>query len=208
MLAVAGGKGGCGKTTTAIGVARALTTMAEWPLVVDADRDMPDLHHRTNVDPRTGIADAADADRPDAVAQPSPRFDGVDVLPCRDASATAVASVLDRLARCDRRVVLDCPAGAGPDAALPLRAADRSILVSTPDERSLTDTAKTAAMARELDAPPVLTVLVRSDGGVDPSPLLPRSRAVHVPDVSEPLSTEKTASRYREIAKHLHKRNI
>jgi len=106
-------------------------------------------------------------------------------------------------------VLLDCPAGASPDAAAPLRAADRTVLVSTPRERSLRDAAKTAAMARELGAPPTVVVLARSDGEVDPSELLGCDAVVHVPELSEPpLETQESAARHRKCAKSVPKRNI
>jgi len=207
MLAIAGGKGGCGKTTVALGVGQALGTTTGRSLVVDTDRDMPNLHRRAGVDPTFGITDiTATADRA-TVAQGATTVENVDVLPCQAASEAAVGNAIDRLSRCDRPVVLDCPAGAGPDAARPLRAADRTVLVSEPTRQSLTDTAKTAAMARALDAPPALTVLVGSDGSVDPSDLLSSPRTVHIPSVSKPLESDRAAAKYVEIANVLTKRN-
>jgi septum site-determining protein MinD len=44
MLVIAGGKGGCGKTTTALGLAAVLAERGAPAVVADADRDMPDLH--------------------------------------------------------------------------------------------------------------------------------------------------------------------
>jgi len=209
MLAIAGGKGGCGKTTTAVGLARALARLGAAPLVVEADLDMPDLHHRADVDRSPGVDVAADSAHPTSVAQPSGRFPGVDVLPGGDADTAAAAALFDRLADRARPVLLDCPAGAGPDAAAPLRAADRTVVVSTPSERSLRDAAKTAAMARQLDAPPAAAVLVRSDGRVDPTPLLSCEPVVHVPELSEPpLETQESAERHLQCSKSLTKRNI
>jgi septum site-determining protein MinD len=207
MLAIAGGKGGCGKTTVALGVGQALGTTTRRSLVVDTDRDMPNLHRRAGVGPASGISDIAATAEPATVARRAATVENVDVVPCQTASAAAVADALDRLSRCDRPVVLDCPAGAGPDAACPLRAADRTVLVSEPTRRSLTDTAKTAAMARALDAPPALTVLVGSDGSVDPSDLLSCPNTVHVPPVSEPLESDRAAAKYVEMAAVLTKRN-
>lgn len=210
MLAIAGGKGGCGKTTTAVGLARGLAALGTRPLVVDADLDMPDLHHRTGVDRQPGIAAALERDDPRAVAQPGGRFPEIDVLPCARADTATAAALFERLADADNDpVLLDCPAGASPDAAAPLRAADRTVLVSTPRERSLRDAAKTAAMARELDAPPAAVVLVRSDGRVDPSELLGCRSVLHVPELSEPpLETQDSAARHLQCAKSVTKRNI
>ncbi|MFC7020693.1 MULTISPECIES: MinD/ParA family ATP-binding protein [Haloarcula] len=208
MLAIAGGKGGCGKTTTALGIARAMARAGRRPVVVDTDLDMPDLHRRAGVSRAPGVAAAADRDAPLATARASPRVAGVDVLPGAGASAAALASVLDALDASVRPVLLDCPAGAGPDGATPLRAADRCVLVSTPTRQSLLDAVKTAAMARQLDAPPALTAVSRSDGAVDPAPLLGSQPAVHVPDVSlPPLEAEEPAAQYRSMAKTLYSRN-
>lgn len=209
MLAIAGGKGGCGKTTTALGLARAFARLGTRPLVVDADVDMPDLHHRTGTDRTPGVAAAADSQRPAELAQAAPRFPDVDVLPCCEADTTTAASLFDRLQRYRAPVLLDCPAGAGPDAVAPLRAADRTVVVSTPSEQSLRDAAKTAAMARQLDARPAAAVLVGSDGGTDPRGLFECQTVVHVPELPEPpLETEESASKHLQCAKTLSKRNI
>ncbi|MFU1781366.1 MinD/ParA family ATP-binding protein [Haloarcula japonica] len=207
MLAIAGGKGGCGKTTIALGVGQALGTSTRPSLVVDTDRDMPNLHRRAGVDPTPGIADITASTEPTAVAQRATAVENVDVLPCQTAPEAVVDNAIGSLPRRDRPVVLDCPAGAGPDAARPLRAADRTVLVSEPTRQSLTDAAKTAAMARALGAPPAIAVLVGSDGSVDPSPLLSCPETVHVPSVSKPLESDRAAAKYVEIANVLAKRN-
>ncbi|MHC3381966.1 MinD/ParA family ATP-binding protein [Haloarcula sp. H-GB5] len=207
MLAIAGGKGGCGKTTIALGVGQALGTPTRRSLVVDTDRDMPNLHRRAGVDPAPGIADITVSAEPTTVAQRAMAVENVDVLPCQDVTEAAVDTAIDTLPRRNRPVILDCPAGAGPDAARPLRAADRTVLVSAPTRQSLTDAAKTAAMARVLDAPPALAVLVGSDGSVNPSPLLSCPETVHVPSVSKPLESDRAAAKYVAIANVLAKRN-
>ena len=207
MLAIAGGKGGCGKTTIALGVGQALGTPARRSLVVDTDLDMPNLHRRAGIDPTPGIADITASAEPTTVAKRATAVENVDVLSCQNATEAAVDNAVAGLPQCDRPVVLDCPAGSGPDAARPLRAADRTVLVSAPTSQSLTDAAKTAAMARALDAPPALTVLVASDGSVDPSALLSCPETIHVPSVSEPLESDRATAKYVEIANVLTKRN-
>jgi septum site-determining protein MinD len=204
MLAIAGGKGGCGKTTTALGLARGLSEIGHRPLVVDADLDMPDLHQRGGVDPMPGIPTVAEGAQPVAVAQPATEVHGVDILPCGGADTATAGSVLARLEQSRRPVLLDCPAGAGPDAAVPLRAADYAVIVSTPNDRSLRDAAKTASMARQLDVDVAAVVLVRSDGLTDPGTLFACDRIVHVPDVSgTPLHTQTVVDRYRDCAKRV-----
>lgn len=159
MLAIAGGKGGTGKTTMALALARALASPLEDDvLVVDADVDMPDLHAMAGVDRTPTVLDDP---RGVAVGDGS----GVRVAPAPPPEAScAFRDALTALAaqttgpRSDRRaprrpVLVDAPCGAGPDAARPLAAADATVLVARPTPAAVRDTAKTAAMARELDAP-------------------------------------------------------
>jgi septum site-determining protein MinD len=136
-----------------------------------------------------------------AVAQPAPEFHRVDVLPCGGADTATAGSVFGRLEQCRRPVLLDCPAGAGPDVAVPLRAAERAVVVSTPHEQSLRDAAKTASMARQLNTDVAAVFLTRSDGHVDPGPLFACDRVVHIPTVSgSPLEAEVAKERYRRCA--------
>lgn len=165
MLAIAGGKGGCGKTTVALGLAAAYGRQRRRPLVVDADVDTPNLHllAATPADPRPIAGDRRPAD-PSARAHPSPDYRGVDVLPGGSGPDTDVG-VADSLARLpdDRPVLVDCPAGASRAVADPLRRADAALLVTTTDRQTVEDALKTAAMARALGTPLVGVVCNRAD---------------------------------------------
>lgn len=166
MLAIAGGKGGAGKTTTALGLARALDGHVT---VVDADTDMPDLHHLAGVDRDPTLAAVSDGADPAAVARPWPGAPSASILPAPagvDADRD-VAPALARLSEARGRVLVDCPGGAGPDAATALRAADATLLVSTRRPAALRDAAKTAEMARAVGADPVGAILTRSETAPD-----------------------------------------
>jgi len=163
MLAIAGGKGGCGKTTTALGLAAALARDGGRPLVVDADCDMPNLHTMADTDRSPGVDAVADGDSIAAATHRSTVVPGVDVLPAGSASGPLDRTALRRLARARQRVLLDCPAGATDAAAAPLRHADAALVVSTDEQASLDDATKTARMAEALDARVVGSVLTRTD---------------------------------------------
>lgn len=206
MLAVVGGKGGCGKTTTTAGLARALAAEGAAPIAVDADRDMPDLHLVAGAPAEPGLGRLADGGLREATHRASALPD-VSVVPAGDGTDADLLEAAARLRSLDRPVLLDAPAGASPDAAVCLRAADRSVVVTTPSRESLEDAAKSAAMAAALDAPAVGSVVVRSDGDVDPAPLLDCPTLGHVPAASDPLSAPGVSRAYDRVATRC-RRNI
>jgi septum site-determining protein MinD len=159
VLAIAGGKGGTGKTTTALGLARALDGRVA---VADADVDMPDLHLLAGVDRPPTLGDVADGRAPSTVALPRP--DDVWVVPAPTDPDRPVAPALSRLAAAPAfdRVLVDCPGGAGPDAAAPVRAADGVVVVAAASPPALRDATKTAATARAVGTPVVGAVVTRA----------------------------------------------
>lgn len=204
MLAIAGGKGGSGKTTTTLGLAAALDGPT---LVVDADCDMPNLHALAGVD-RTPTLAAIDDREADTVAHDHPGEPGVSVLPAPEGIGDAEADVqrlLARLARRETATLVDCPAGASPDAVAPLRVADGVLLVSPLCAAALRDTAKTAAMARTLGTAVVGAVLTRT--AIEPdsvTDLLGCPVLASVPHVRPPvLETAVVRTSYGQLASAL-----
>lgn len=208
MIAVAGGKGGCGKTTTTACLARALADAGSDPVVVDADVDMPDLHVVAGARLDSGLADLAGGDPVSEAAQSTLELPGVRLVASGPETTDDLTAALGRLQTLADPVLVDTAAGASPAVAAPLRAADATIVVSTPTPQSLEDAAKTAAMARTLDAPVVGSVVTRSDGSVDPRRLLDCPTLGHVPPVSDPLADERVRAAYAEVCQSLPKRNI
>ncbi|QZP36696.1 AAA family ATPase [Halobaculum magnesiiphilum] len=178
IVAVAGGKGGVGKSTLAYNLAGALDG-----LVVDADLTMadlpggrergPDLH-----DVLADRATPAEAVRPGAV----------DVLPCGRTLAGARLADVRRLREAVavggyEYVVVDSPAGLRVDAGAPLAVADACLLVASPTRWALADAIAARELARELDCGLAAVALNRT---VEDPPTEAVGRALGAPATAVP----------------------
>lgn len=222
MIAVAGGKGGSGKTTTTVGVARALARRGAPVVAADADWDLPNLaamatgqvgRSSTPQNPGghvalPGVAARVDGVASDGVPLPADRSEPT-VLAApehpRTVDARRTFDALKRATPAERPLLVDCPAGAAPDAAAPLRAADRSVLVTPLRKPALRDAAKTAAVARRLDCRPIGVVVTRAQSVPDAivellgCPVLGRIP----PAPPDPLSDPDVASAYDAVVDRL-----
>ncbi|MFC6835642.1 MinD/ParA family ATP-binding protein [Halomarina ordinaria] len=208
MLAVTGGKGGVGKTTTALGVAEALARAEGGAVVVDADREMPDLARLAGCTPADPAAtpsrgvEALAAGVPlDRAGRSPPDCAGVTVVSTGRCSDATLRRALARVARADVPVVVDCPAGAGTGTAVPLACARTALVVSTPTPAALRDAAKSAAMARALDTPPLGSALTRCrtpPAGVDR--LLGCPVRARIPPATSPRENDAVRAAYRRLA--------
>jgi septum site-determining protein MinD len=198
MLAVVGGKGGVGKTTTALGLGAALARAGAEPLVVDSDVEMPDLGWRAGCPDVPGVAGVAGG-TPVALAAATPAgLDGAAVLPSEPRADLEAA--LQRL-DAEAPVVLDAPGGASPATAVPLRAATRALVVTTTATEAIEDAAKTVAIARNLDARPlgvVVTMAEEAPRGLAEALGVP-VLAVVPPDGPKPLASGAVRAAYDRL---------
>ncbi|MFB6301258.1 MAG: chromosome partitioning protein ParA [Haloferacaceae archaeon] len=178
ILAVAGGKGGVGKSTIAYNLGAALDAV-----VVDADLAMADLPTGRGPDLHDVLAGRAGAC--EAV-----RGAPVRLLPCgrslagaRAADVTRIGDVVDGVAADHGDVVVDCPAGLRADAGAPLAVADAALIVTSPRRFALADAVRTRELARELGTGLAGVVLNRV---VDPPPTAAVERALGAPAVAVP----------------------
>jgi septum site-determining protein MinD len=213
MLAIAGGKGGCGKTTTTLGLAADLARRGRRTLAVDADRDMPDLHALAGVPNEPTVAALAGgagpgpgSDRPPLarVARAVPDHPRAAVVPAAPGvGRDDLRAALRRLRHAPGRTLVDCPAGAGPAAVDPVRVADRVLVVTTATPPSLRDAAKTAALARAVGTPVAAAVVARTGAVPEGVERLLAAPAVAVPEADDPLSDPDARAARREVLRTL-----
>lgn len=210
MLAITGGKGGCGKTTTTLGLAAALADRGLEPLVVDCDCDMPDVHHRLTL-PLTSGVDALDsgASLDEVLLRPA-YSSGVAVV--TGGRRSALDTALRKASCWDGPVLLDCGAGTSRDALRPLRHATSAIVVSTDRPQCIEDATVTRDIARRLSGG-LTGVVVRETAaesgsrtstgqGADARLSAPRNWNLlgTLPRVEEPLTNPRAAEVFRQIS--------
>jgi septum site-determining protein MinD len=195
ILAVAGGKGGVGKSTVALNLGAELDAV-----VVDADLGMADLPAAAGPDLHDVLAGRADP--VEAVREGG----AVDLLPCgrtlagaRAADPTELVDAVDAVADAYGTVVVDCPAGMTADAGLPLFAADRSVLVARPDAFAVADLVRTRELARELDAG-VARIALNRTGPSPPVDEVARALGTPVTAVPESDAVERAQRSGRPVA--------
>lgn len=202
MITIAGAKGGCGKTTVTLGIAKALADGGTPALAVDADRELPDLHTTADVDREPTLAALDGQTDVSAVAKQVPGAPGVGVIPAQLSSETVdLQATLGQLDYETAEVLIDSPSGAGPDVVEPLSVADYAIVVTTGTDRSLEAARTTLDIAERLDVPVAGVVFNRCETVPDGlAAELDADVLGAIPEREEPLADDEVRSAYAEVA--------
>lgn len=203
MIAITGGKGGVGKTTTALGLAQALGKPTQPMTVVDLDVEMPDLHLYAGVNRQPTLGALATGTNYTTVTQTPAQEDQLRVIPAPTYKhRETIDSGLEALPA--QSTILDCPSGAGPAVARPLHQADSTVLVTRPEAESIEDGKKTAAMAKALGTPITAVVIIGAREVPSAAKRIESTLYHPVPTAqSQPLQDSSVRQAYRQLARQL-----
>jgi len=176
VIAVAGAKGGVGKTTTAINVGVALAHAGQTVAVVELDLAMANIVDFLQFEPERTLHDVLSGTAPTTDVL-YPIDDRMHVLPSGTELAefnainiAALAPVIRSLRPAYDFVLLDTAAGVSPETIYPLRLADEVLIVSTPRVASIRDAKKTIELAHRVNGEVMGVVFVRAGTGRAPPP--------------------------------------
>ena len=196
-LTIAGGKGGCGKTTTVINTAYALAELDYDVVAVDADLAMPNLHSLLGTSHSPTLHDVlADSEPLEAAVDTSGEVAAVYGDPSldryTDADPAGLRTVAQRLGTAFDVVVLDTAAGVTHETMVPCGLADDVVLVTTPKARGVADTTRTKEMAEHVDGRIPGVVVTRADDptGEEIAAKLDTELLAAIPDDPDVVGTE------------------
>jgi septum site-determining protein MinD len=180
VFAVAGAKGGVGKTTTSINLSAVLAGFGHDVVLVELDVAMANVGDFLNLgvrlehgrDPTLHDVLAGTASVAEATYEAPGGFDvvpsGTTLKGFANANINATGDVVSAVRAEYDVVILDTGAGLGMETVLPLSLADETILVSSPRVASVRDTKKTRNLVRHTDGTVAGVVFVKSGSGRSP----------------------------------------
>ena len=167
VCTIAGGKGGVGKTTTAINIGAVLEENDYDTVIVDADLGMANLGEMLGAEHEETIHDVL-AGNSTVSAALTDAPGGLTIIPGEqsleafaEADPAKLRKVIKTLKNTFDVVLVDTGAGLSHETTVPLGLADGILLVTTPDHVAVNDTIKTAELAQRVDGRILGTLVAR-----------------------------------------------
>jgi septum site-determining protein MinD len=178
LLTIISGKGGVGKTTSAINLGAALNSFGKEVIVVDANLTTPNvgLHLGAPIVPvnlnhvllgKAKIGDAVYEHESGTKIIPS----SLSVKELRRLNHKKLRDVGKSLRKMADFIIFDAAAGLGEEAVSSMEAADALVLVTNPEIPAVTDALKTAKLAEEMGKEIMGVIVTRSRGLKSEMPL-------------------------------------
>ncbi|MEX0920711.1 MAG: cell division ATPase MinD [Candidatus Pacearchaeota archaeon] len=160
VIVITSGKGGVGKTTTAINLATAMKHFGEDVLVIDGNLTTPNVGIHLNA-PEVPInlnhVLRGKAEPFEAVYE---HESGIKIMPSslsikelRKTKPKDLRNVIKELRKISDHIIIDCAAGLGDEATSMMEHADELIIVTNPEMPAITDALKAIKLAEQLKKP-------------------------------------------------------
>lgn len=175
VIAVTGGKGGVGKSTSVVNLGVSLRMDGYSVALVDADVEMPNLVELLDLEPDQTIHDVLSgrAMTMEALLEVGPQFAVVPGDPELSGYGSIeperLETVVTTLGTHFDVVLLDTGAGLSYDDLFPLGLADEILLVSSPDPAAMENARRTQAFVQQLGRQVRGVVITKADASVDGS---------------------------------------
>lgn len=178
LITITSGKGGVGKTTTAINIGAALNAFGKEVIIVDANLSTPNigLHLGAPIVPvslnhvllgKAKISDAIYEHESGTKIVPS----SLSVKELRRLNHDKLKEVGKKLRKMADYIIYDCAAGLGEEAIAALEASDELIIVTNPEIPAVTDALKTSKVAEQMGKPIRGIIVTRVRGSSSEMPI-------------------------------------
>ncbi len=156
VYAITSGKGGTGKTTTAVNIGAALNKFKEDVVIVDTNVMTPNIGLHFGA-PAVPISLSHVLDNSVKLEEAIYEHDsGTKIIPCslsynklKEEDKKTLKKVAEELKEISEHIILDSAAGLGEEAEMAIDSADEIVVVTNPNTLSVTDSLKTIKMAKE-----------------------------------------------------------
>ena len=212
VIAISSGKGGVGKTTSAINLAASFNQLGKDVMLVDANLTTPDITlHLGAPNIPVGLTHvlSGKADIKDAIYEHS---SGIRILPCslslahlRNIKLDSLIEIVKYLKKFSDIIICDSAAGLGKDVIATLRAADDVIVITQAEMPALTNALKTIRLAESLNKRVRGVVVTRYDqDSYEPIKEIEEMLETDVISIIPEDKSVKEALRLRDAVVHTH----
>lgn len=171
VYAIISGKGGVGKTTSAINLGTSLNQLGEDVIIVDGNLTTPNIgiHLGAPIVPITlNHVLSNQAKLEDAIYE---HESGTKIMPAslslketKKIDPKKLSEISKKLKKITNYVIIDCAAGLGEEAKSVIKAADEIIIIVNPEIASVTDALKTIKLSEEMNRPIKGLIITRYKG--------------------------------------------
>lgn len=188
VYTIASGKGGAGKTTTAVNLGAALNKFKEDVIIVDANLTTPNLglylgapvvpvNLNHVLQEKANIEDAIYEHESGTKIVPS----SLSLKDLKKIQPEKLKEAVKNLKKLSEHIILDSAAGLGEEAISAIKLADEVIIVANPNILSITDALKTIKVAEQFDKQVRGAVITRVKGVKTEMPISSIKEMLEVP---------------------------